>query len=73
MLHSVLYSDSLRTLNQQELVGILGAPDRRQNDYLYYLIENRTIGLFTLYEHTLVVIRRKRYRRMDKATRIILS
>ncbi len=55
MLHAVLYSDSLRTLNHKELINALGTPDRNENKHLYYLIEKKNIGIFTLTERTLVV------------------
>ena len=55
MLNDVLYNDSLRTLEKDEIVELLGKPDRINNEYLYYTIDQKRIGLWPLHTKTLVI------------------
>lgn len=55
MLDEVLYSDHIRTLKWNEVLEMLGDPDREDENYLFYMIEQRKIGFFTLNQRTLVI------------------
>ena len=38
MVNDILYNDTIRTLNQMEILELLGAPDRMQDGHLYYTV-----------------------------------
>ncbi len=52
---SVLYSDTLRTLIESELIQLLGTPDRSQDGHHYYTVDERSIGLWTVYQKSIVI------------------
>lgn len=55
MLDSILYTDTIRSLNETGLIQQLGPPNRRSGDYLYYLCSEEKLGLMTLHQSTLVI------------------
>lgn len=55
MLNNVLYNDTIRNLNKAELIEMLGAPDRENNNYLYYLIKQKKLYFITISAKYLVV------------------
>jgi len=55
MLNDILYNDSLRTLEKFEIVELLGKPDRINNEYLYYTINQKRIGFWPVHTKTLVI------------------
>lgn len=54
MYKEVLYSDSLRTLSKQDIIQLLGAPSREENNHLYYLVERTRMGTWTVKQKSLV-------------------
>lgn len=55
LVNQVLYNDTIRTLKKEELIEILGKPDRINDGHLYYLISKKQLGLWTLHAKTLVI------------------
>lgn len=55
MLDEVLHSDTIRSLNHQQIVDLLGEPDRVNNGYLYYTITQKRLGFWTLHQKSMVV------------------
>lgn len=54
MVDDVLYSDSLRTLTKDEILDLLGEPDRTNENYLYYRITEKRLASWTLHQKNLV-------------------
>jgi hypothetical protein len=55
MVNDVLYNDTIRSLNGEEILGLLGKPDRINEGHLYYKIVETSLGFWTLNQKTLVV------------------
>ena len=55
MLRDVVYNDTIRSLDEAELLNLLGSPDRRNDGHLYYRIARKGLGPLTLHETTMVV------------------
>ncbi len=55
MLNSIVYNDTVRTLNKNEILDLLGEPDRSNEGYLYYTISQRRLGFWPLHTKTLVI------------------
>ena len=55
MLNDVLYSDSVRALAEDDLLELLGEPDRTNEGHLYYTVSQRRIGSWPLHTKTLVI------------------
>lgn len=55
MLNNVIYNDSLRALNQKDVIAHLGEPSRVQDNYVYYLLEEKKVLMLTLTARTLVI------------------
>lgn len=55
MLNDILYNDSIRTLDNIEIIELLGEPDRINKEYLYYTIDQKRIGLWPIHTKTLVI------------------
>jgi hypothetical protein len=55
MLDDILYQDTIRKLTRQEVLNLLGEPERVNGDYLYYLISQNKIGLWPIQTKTLVI------------------
>lgn len=48
MLLDVVYNDTVRSLNKDQILALLGEPDRIAENHLYYLIDKKNLGLWTL-------------------------
>lgn len=55
MVNEVLYSDSLRTLQKEGLIYLLGQPDYTREEHLYYRINETRLGTWTLHTKTIVI------------------
>ncbi len=57
MLNDLVYNDTIRSLNKDEILGLLGEPSyyRSNENYLYYLITEKRIGFWTLHTKTMVI------------------
>ena len=55
MLDAVLYSDSIRTLKENEIIDLLGPPDNIKENHLYYKITENRFGMWTLSTKTIVI------------------
>ena len=55
MLNSIVYNDTVRALNKDEILDLLGEPDRRNDGHLYYMISQRRLGFWPLHTKTLVI------------------
>jgi hypothetical protein len=57
MLHDLMHSDSIRSLNKKELLALLGKPSYMLDDksYLYYVIDGKQFGFWTVKNETLVI------------------
>lgn len=55
-MHSdLLYNDTVRMLNEQEILDLLGKPDRSNEGYFYYTVTQKRIGSWPLHTKSLVV------------------
>ena len=55
MLNNVLYNDTIRSLNKEQLVSLLGNPDYTKENFMYYRIKEKRAGLWTLHTTTMVI------------------
>jgi len=55
MLTALMSSDTLKRLKKEEVVQLLGEPDRRDNAYLFYTVAQERLGFFPLHTKTLVI------------------
>ena len=55
MLNAVLYSDTLRTLNENEITQLLGQPDRLNQDFIYYRVKQTRLLFWPLHTRSLVL------------------
>ena len=55
MLQDLRNSDTLRHLKKEEVIALLGQPDRMDKNYLFYRIAQKHIGLLPLHTKTLVI------------------
>ena len=55
MLNDIVYNDTVRTLNKNEVLDLLGEPDRSNEGYLYYLIAQKRLGYWPLHTRTMVI------------------
>lgn len=55
LLDEILYSDAIRALKKEELLDLLGDPDRSTEGYLYYMIKQRRIVNWPLHTKTMVI------------------
>ena len=55
MLNKVVYNDTIRTLNKDQLLNLLGEPDYIREGHLYYRIDETRLGNWTLKTKTMVV------------------
>ncbi len=55
MLSDLMNDPEVRKLKGNELLDLLGAPDRRNGEYLYYLIEQKRAVILPLHTKTLVI------------------
>jgi hypothetical protein len=55
MLNDIVHNDTIRGLNKDEITDLLGEPDRSNENYLYYTIAQKRLGLWPLHTKTLVI------------------
>lgn len=55
MLHDIVYNDTVRTLHKNEILELLGEPDRIDSSYLFYKIVQKRIQFIPLHTKTMVV------------------
>ena len=55
MVDDILYNDTVRSLSKNEIIDLLGEPDRINEDHLYYLIDQTQVGAWPLKTKTLVI------------------
>jgi len=55
MVNDILYNDTVRTLNKDEIIGLLGKPDRSNDGHLYYMITQKRLLTHPLHQKTLVI------------------
>jgi len=55
MLDEVVYNDTIRTLNKDQLLKLLGEPDYIREGHLYYRIKETRLGNWSLKTKTMVV------------------
>ncbi|MCB2220627.1 MAG: hypothetical protein KQI35_09545 [Bacteroidetes bacterium] len=55
MLNDIVYNDTIRMLTQEEILELLGEPDRREDGYLYYMVKQKRLGYWPLHTKTLVL------------------
>lgn len=55
LIDSVIENKELRSLRQNELINVLGEPNRMENNHLYYTISQKKLGFWPLNQKTLVI------------------
>ena len=55
MLNDVVYNDTIRSLDKNEILELLGEPDRVNDGHLYYMITQRRLGVWPLKTKTMVI------------------
>lgn len=55
MLHDIVYNDTIRELTKDELLELLGEPDRSNEGHLYYMISQKKLGFWPIKTKTLVI------------------
>ena len=55
MLASLFANDTIRELDKNEVIDLLGPPDRIDSLYLFYLIAQKRAAFFPLHTKTLVI------------------
>lgn len=55
MLGNLMNNQNLRALDRQEVLDLLGEPDRIDTNYLFYQVEQTRIGFFPLHTKTMVI------------------
>lgn len=55
MLHDIVYNDAIRELTKNELLELLGEPDRSNKGHLYYMISQKKLGFWPIKTKTLVI------------------
>jgi len=55
MLNDLVYNDTLRALNKDEILELLGEPNRSNEGHLYYMITQKRLGFWPLHTKTLVI------------------
>ena len=55
MLDDLVYNDTVRSLSKAEILDLLGEPDRRNDGYLYYMVDQKRIGSWPLRTKSLVI------------------
>jgi hypothetical protein len=57
MLKDVVYNDTIRSLDKNQVINLLGEPDYYGDDpqYMYYRIVESGLGFFTLKTQTMVI------------------
>jgi len=55
MLNNIVYNDTVRSLSKDEIINLLGDPDRIHEDHLYYMIAQKRLLSWPLHTKTMVI------------------
>lgn len=55
MFHTIVYNDTIRTLNKEEITTLLGPPDRSQDNHFYYRITQTQLSNWPLHTTSMVI------------------
>lgn len=55
MFKDIVYNDTVRALDKDEILGLLGEPDRTNDGHLYYTIAEKRLGSWTLNTKAIVI------------------
>lgn len=55
MLNDIVYNDTIRSQSKEEILGLLGEPDRINEEYLYYMVSQTRLGFWAIRTKTLVI------------------
>lgn len=55
MVRDLIYNDTVRKLNEQEILNLLGEPTRSTDGHLYYMITQKRLGTWPLHTKSLVI------------------
>ncbi|MCP4976090.1 MAG: hypothetical protein GY931_08005 [Maribacter sp.] len=55
MINDVVYNDTIRTLNKEQLLELLGEPDYIREGHLYYRINETRLGSWTIKTKSMVI------------------
>ena len=55
MLLDVVYNDTIRALNNKEIIELLGEPDRSSEGFFYYTVTQKRLFNWPLHTKTMVV------------------
>jgi len=55
MLSDLVTNDTLKGLKKEEVIQLLGQPDRSDSNYLFYNVAQQRIGIFPIHTTTLVI------------------
>ena len=55
MLDDIVYNDTVRSLSKKGILDLLGEPDRINDNYLYYIIVQKRLGLWPVHTKSLVI------------------
>ena len=55
MLNDLVYNDTVRSLNEDQILDLLGKPDRMTDGHLYYQIDQKHLGAWVIHTKTLVI------------------
>lgn len=56
MYEELLYSEELRKIDKEEILDLLGTPDRQNGNHIYYLVEEKRMGNIVLHTRFLVFL-----------------
>ena len=55
MLNNIVYNDTVRSLSKDEIINLLGDPDRIHEDHFYYMIAQKRLLSWPLHTKTMVI------------------
>jgi hypothetical protein len=55
MLNDLVYNDTIRELNKDEIIELLGQPDKINEGHLYYLVTKKSLGPWPLHTKNMVI------------------
>lgn len=55
MLHSLIDNGEFRSFGPDQVIGLLGQPDRKNDNYLYYTIHQKKLLMWPLHTKSLVI------------------
>jgi len=62
MVKDLVYNDTVRMLREDEIIELLGEPDRINEGHLYYTITQKRLGSWVLHSKTMVIKLTEDYR-----------